>query len=535
MNFIRSQRHLLYSTIAVLWIVSIHAVVAQQQYPQQPIELPEFIVTGKQQVDIPGGSKQTPVRPPLLSAERLDSLNPIEKLPLPSVPPAPLPVYSRSTPNYPGYVEASIGNYLTPEIRAGYGFNADNYEIDLTGGYESSTGWTPNSEYYDVSIDALSTYVAPEQFLFFAGSTTEVDLGLGQRSYSLFADTSAPDRDVFRFDAGVRTHGEHDGLSYLGAASWSTRSITTDTADVADGGFDGQLDLRKRFDDVDLGVQVDLRLRGFGDDSYPYSMVGGLAGWRIDDLQIQGRLGAQWATSTESIDRFGAMIVAGLGWTSSPYLTATVEVSSGMRPNSVRDLLVTNPYLSDTITVDLPYDVLSLRGAIHWHPNTKLSIVANVNVRKTDRDLIWTSAGKGSFDLSYRSTTTIDLGADLRYLITSRDHLLANLVVTSSSVDDGEFTPYIAPYRALIGYQRTWTNELMTTLDLVYVGDRYTDILNKDVLSGYLDLRLRAGYAVSKQVDIFLRGTNLLGSTMELWQGYRERGIFINGGITWKF
>lgn len=514
-------------------------LVAQQTptppAPNQPIELPEFIVTGKQQVDIPGGAKQAPVRPPLLSTERLDSLNPIEKLPLPQVAPTPLPRYQRGLITWPGYVEASFGAYLTPAIELGYGFNADNYAIDLHGGYESSSGWVDGSEYATWGIDALSTYVAPEQFLFFAGSTTEVDLGVGQRSYRLFADSSAPDRSVFRFDAGVRTDGMHEGLRYVGSAAWSSRSLTTNDKSVSDNGLQGLLDLEQRVSDWDLGGTIDLRLRSFDGNGYPYMMIGGKARSITNTFSVTGAVGLQWATSTREEDRFGARIDVGAAWTSSHDVTISARVGSGLRPLSLNDLLRVNPYTSDSVTIDMPYDVFSAEGALQWHPHPRLDVVGSIAARQTDRDLIWRSVDRGAFIVDYRTTTTIEAIADARYAVTAADLLLANFTMTSSSVSDGEQTPYIAPFKVMVGYERTWSIPLTTTLDLYYVGDRYADVENRVVLSGYLDLRLRASYEIKKDLDVFLRGANLLGSTMELWQGYQERGIFITGGITWKF
>lgn len=537
----RTERAILRSSLLFGAILSIASLMSAQQQPttppppNQPIELPEFIVTGKQQVDIPGGSKQSPTRPPLLSRDRLDSLNPIEKLPLPQIAPTPLPHYQRTSLLWPGYAEASVGAYLTPKIEAGYGFRAGEYAIDLAGDFESSSGWVDNSDYAIWNINALSTYVAPEQFLFFAGSTTEVDLGIGQRSYSLYADSTAPDRSVFRLDAGIRTEGTYEGLTYIGAAAWSSRSIDTQDSSASDNGFDGLLDVRQRLGEWDLGVLVDLRLRSFAGMGYPYSMLGGRADWSTSDVAIRGRAGLQWASSTSNVDRFGARLDLGAVWTSSPFVTIGADLSTGLQPIAVRDLLIENPFLSDTMLVDIPYDVVQINGDISWHPNTRINVFGAVSLRQTDRDLIWVAADRGTFSAEYRTTTTIGITADLRYGITSKDYLLANVNVTSSSVDDGEATPYIAPFKAMLGYERTWSIPLTTALELFYVGDRWADLANTVVLSGYIDLRLKASYRVGDNLDIFVRGTNLVGSDMELWQGYRERGIFITGGITWKF
>jgi hypothetical protein len=222
-------------------------------------------------------------------------------------------------------------------------------------------------------------------------------------------------------------------------------------------------------------------------------------------------------------------------WTSSPFITIGADLSTGLKPIAVRDLLVDNPYLDDSMLVDIPYDVVNINGDISWHPNTRFSANGTVSLRQTDRDLVWVAADQGTFAADYRTTTTIGIAADLRYGITSKDYLLANVNLTSSSVDGGEATPYIAPFEGLLGYERTWNIPLTTAVELFYVGDRWADLKNTVVLSGYIDLRLKASYRLRNNLDIFVRGTNLVGSDMELWQGYRERGIFITGGITWKF
>lgn len=531
---IRTQ--LLVSLVSLFMLVPL---AAQQQpqpaQPNQPIELPEIIVQGRSRVDIPGGSKQAPARPPLLTAALLDSLNPIEKIPLPSLPEAPWPSYAQPFTSWPGWVSAGIGNYLTPMLAGGYSFETGGYLIDVMADLESSSGWTPNSEYTTFNVGALSTYVAPEKFLFFGGSTTIVDVGLGNRSYNLFARADAASRSSTGIHAGVQTEGSNDGLQYNGGIEWATTSMSTAGNSVSDNHLEGALELMQQWRTFDVGGRVDVRLRGFGGNSYPFTSLLARGAYQDETIMASATAGPQWATSTQAEDRFGFAVRGELDYFLSEMFTLEAHAGTGLRALDFRDLLKANPYVSDTMVIDVPYDIVAVGGSIYWHPSIKLSVSIGADLTRTDRDLVWVAADTGTFEPAYRSTTTFTMGGDVRWLISSRDALVADLSIISASVDDANTKTYTPSVLASAGYERQWTDRISSNATLVYVGERFADLDNTIPLSGYIDLRLGAGYEINKTLSVTLQTQNLLSSTMVLWDGYRERGIFISGGILWKF
>jgi outer membrane cobalamin receptor len=68
-----------------------------------------------------------------------------------------------------------------------------------------------------------------------------------------------------------------------------------------------------------------------------------------------------------------------------------------------------------------------------------------------------------------------------------------------------------------------------------YVGKRYVDIENTGQLDAFLNVRMQGSYAASSTLDVVFNADNLINSTIILWNGYRQRGIFVSGGVSWRF
>ncbi|MBL0320860.1 MAG: TonB-dependent receptor [Ignavibacteria bacterium] len=513
---------------------------AQQQPPSQPpnspIELPEFLVTGKELINVGAGAKSAPQRPPLLSATRLDSLNPTEKQPIPALPARPLPQYRRTSVVWPGYLQAEIGNYITPNVLAGYSFVAGGYRLDFSGDVQASDGWADNTQYLTTGLKVVSTYVAPDKFIFFGGSTTQADLGLRHRSYRLFARPDALERTHTSMDLGVGVDGKYEDVRYQAKASWTSQSLSTSSMrDVSDNVFRGSLRAEQQWKSADVGLMMDMRLQTYAENAYPFVEAGAYGRWVAKTLRIAGGAGVQWATSSTGVDRFGLGVGGQADLFLGPDLTVTASVRSGMRSVTFRDLVMMNPYIDDSVRLDAAYDIVDLRGTITFHPSVRTTISAGVRMRQTDREPVWVPGQNGTFSVDYRTVSLFEINADARFIITPRDIVVADVRMTNASVSEASAQPYLPSIRASADYQRTWFEALRTGVGVVYIGQRWADLANTIALSGYADLRLNASYTISSSFDLHARAENLLGSTVILWEGYRERGIFVTVGCTWKF
>lgn len=509
--------------------------LAQTQSPAQPIELPEFIVTGKEQVGVPGSTKQSPLRPPILASTQLDSLNPIEKLPLPGMPGAPLPHYHKDRLGYQGWLDVQMGNYLTPSLIAGYSLNVGGYLVDLSGAVRASNGWVPGSNYVVGGLNIRSTYVAPETFVVFGGSETSVDVGMETKHYNLYARNTAPSRTLLLMNAGVTTNGQWERLKFSGGLSFHS-SRFSDSSSSANSNNDivGKIKVIYKQETYGIGGVANLRLSEFNSQQYPFANVGITGETEGRALSAGVSVLGQYATTTLGESRSGVLLMASAQWHADPMITIDGSVKSGLRNLTVADMLGMNPYVAGTVITDVPYDVVDIVGNVRYHPVVRFTAEGGLRIQRTDRDLVWSSSSAGLFAPLWLQSSTVTIHGGMRYVVSANDAVTADVSIISSTVQ-GKNKPYVAPYTASAGYNRTWTPKLRSEVVAVFQGERYSDLANTNILDAFLDLRVRVLYRIGTAMDAFVRAENLVGSTMILWEGYRERGVFVSAGISWRF
>jgi len=527
-----------YLLIVCAWLAPL-MVFAQQPPaapPNAPVELPEVLVTGKELIDVGAGSKQAPSRPPILSATRLDSLNPKEKLPIPRLPSRSLPSLRRSFAFYPGYVDASMGTLLTPSLAAGYSFATGGYRIDLDADLEASEGWVENAGYLRSALKLRSTYVAPAQFIVFGGSTTHVNADASYGSYNLFARTDAAERTRLHAGASIDVDGSFEDFNYDASVGYAAHQVSTAGMDgLADNALHGYMGINQRGTGLLLGGDARVVLRSLRGEDYPFLQLRARGAWSEGNTRIRATVGPQFGASTRAEERFGIGADVHADVRVSNDVSVVASLTSGLRPLSFADLFAQNPYIDQAVSVDVPYDVVAIGGTMQYHPSIRLVVSGTVRLRFTEREPVWYQSNSGMFAVQYLSVRRLDAYADARYALSASDELRADVTLTQAAVVDSAAQPYVPVAMASLSYRRDWTSTLSSDLGVIYVGQRWADMSEKTALSGYVDLRARIDYAVLPSLLVTLRAENMLSSAIVLWEGYRERGFFATAGLTWRF
>ena len=535
----------------LLTIVGVTAVRAQTSpsqpgtqptsQPNAPLELPDFLVTGKALVDVASAAKHVPTRPPTFTLAELDSLNPTEKLPPPLASRRPLPLFMRKDDYSPGYVDVSGGAYLTPSLQAGYSLRTGGYTLDLAGGIEHSQGWVDGSGYTTAQARLNSSYVAPEKFLFFGKGLTETDVQLRHQTYSLYGDTAnMRDRSSLNLLVGVQTEAKIENVDVVGTFGWSNIGLTTTASDTlgngssSDNAITANLSCAWSSGGDRSSVDVDMRLQSFNGNSY--SFIEGLYGrrWNAGAWTVGVSAGPQigWTTANET--RAGVVARASAQNALSTNSTLRLELSSGMRPTSYSDLFRMNPYIGDSVNIDHAYDLVDARALITWQPSVTTSLLATIGARSTARERTWEDGNLGTFSVSYRPVTALWASVEGSHSVSPRDLVYGEMQLMMTSTDSGRAQTYVAPIQATIGYERQWTADVRSRISIAYVGQRWADVKNTRTIDGFIDLRTTVTYAVSRTIDAEIHGENLVNSSVYLWNGYRGRGIFVRLGLLWK-
>lgn len=518
----------------------IMSTVAQAQQPSSPppLELPDIVISGKEKIDIPAGTKQMPERPKPLSKKDLDSLNSLEKQP------ALLLSLGNLHDNLPkkefarGYVRGEFGQYISPIISAGYGTEFGGYKLNALAGYASSGGHVDNAEFSIINAHLNADYIAPDKFVFFGGSKTETTIDFARKGYNLYAVSSAPpERVTTDFSAKIGVTGEYNGFGYSAGGGWAGLGFSSGGRTLSDNALNGHLRVQQKWNEAIVGAHMLLDLHTFDGRAVNFMEAGGFGEYMINNWTLSGLLGLQTATTSAAITQGGVHVAGKAEYRLSPLFTLRGEISSGLGNNSFREMILRNPYLSDSSEINFTRTHILTRAGVVYHPTEALGVTVGLEYKMvSNTPLMLSSGATGTFMPLYAEVSQMQLTSELAWALTPKDNLTSTLAITSATLTEqpSAVVPYL-PALLLSGqWHRAWSEQIGTQITVHYTGARQADTSKTRELSGFLLLSLRGEYKLSAQARVYVRLENLLNSSVFLWDAYKERGIFSAVGIEWQ-
>ena len=234
------------------------------------------------------------------------------------------------------------------------------------------------------------------------------------------------------------------------------------------------------------------------------------------------RLDRHSAYGLEWIPQFGAT------WTPATGTTVKLSASKGFRMPNMRELYmyaVANEALlpEKAWSYDLTVGQHFLDGRLNLEASafyTKGSNIIEVNVvdgiRQNRNVGAFANAG-AEFAADWKAARNLSFNANYSFL-----HM-------------GKLYAGAPVHKAWLG--GSWTpGRFAVTLGAMYIGGLIINDLSKGdpVTEDYIDLKARISYRITKGLEIFVRGANLLNQDYETMQGFPEPGITVLGGLSWS-
>jgi hypothetical protein len=531
---------------------------------EQPLELPEFVITGVESMDVPGGAKQAPKLPTKLKTSDLQRFNPLDKLSFALLPQAPLPTLQLPAQERSGFLRGEFGMFITPSIDAGYRAVLGNFDLTANAGGTLSNGHLPNAGFSEVYGSLASSYLAPEKFLFFGGSRTDTYLRVRNRGYNLFGSsdtTRIPTRNTFTLSGGVQTVGAFEGwvydmgvnAEYLRLTAGLKTGLTTDTTPLENTVLSGHLLGKKVVGEWSFGGKLAATIQTFRtsfSDSYLLAPMA-IMEFRSANNSAEMRVlaGAHFfnnffiASAEGYILRPAARIDAVLHV--SPSLSLYAEGFTGVRLNTAVDLVKENPYytvFSAFAVPDSPITptktLFNARIYARFQPTKVFGLTVGASSEMNEDALVFGGRfGYGEIPV-YRDSTTIQrFFAESAVFFDSSNTLTARFNANVGTSRRFSAISYLPLLEGALEYRRYWLPALSTTLTGVYIGEREVAqaAAVKPILPSFVDVRLNIEYQFSPQFSIYARGTNLLNQPIFIWDGYRERSVFAALGVMLTF
>ena len=503
---------------------------------QDPLELPQIIITGQEVLNVPGGTKQDPYKTRTLQKAELDSLNSLEKQTTLITSPVLMPSTALSVNPFNGFIRGEFGQFITPDVSAGYRTEAAGFNLFSNGRFTTSGGHVDNADFTKMSGELNASYTAPEKYFIFGGSTTETSLLFARQSYKLYALESAPQRSTNNLNARIDVDGNFEGFAFSTGTGFDMTGLTHEARETTNNNINGFLKLQNQWRGFLVGGDVLLDLHTLRGEGMRFIEAAGTIQLSGDLLTVRGRGGFQ--TAKGNFDARNALLVdAETEFRLSELFTIRGGASTGLRNNSFKTLLGVNPYLADSAQIDYTHEIIGARGFLIIHPTPEMSFSAGARTSSLKRFGFFRSADSGIFAPQYEDATLVEFLGEAFWRVTPSDNFTANVILTGTSLAEfaGKVIPYIAPLQAALTYNRSWTEEFSTSVTAAFVGNRYADLQNTRELNAYTDLRFEANYSLNERFTIFARANNLLNQDIFVWENYRERGIFGAAGVLWRF
>jgi hypothetical protein len=536
------MKKIILNTFALIILISftLHGQESETKETPQPLELPRFVIEGVEQLNVQSGIKQFPLASPKLDANYLDSLNSLEKQSSLMLNPTPFPSRTFDNTYKKGFLSASLGSFLTPDLEFGYGLNAGGYELYLNAGAESSQGHIKNSEYQKIYAKITSDYIAPDKYFIFGGSRTRTTVDFNSNEYKFYTADDPFTRNANRLNFKLDVEGNWDGTQFFTGGGFKTLQMDTDVHKSFENLFIGHIKAKNYWRNFLLAGNLELEFGNLRGNSTNFTQLDAALEFFNKDLSVNFGGGLQMHRNSGSVHRGNFIFYSDLEYRLNKIITIYGGFKTGVNNNSYDKLLIHNPYLVHSGYLDYSYDKLALKGYIFIHPVPSIGLTAGMEYKMTDRLPVFlplNSFTTGEFSPHYSNVNASEAFLEAFWKPNKSDFLVLNLTSYNSILRDSEdkITPYFPNIKSSLKYKKSWFEGFGTIIGLDYVGSRYADLDNKIELDAFINLNAEINYRLSRAFSAMLKLDNLTNSNIYIWEGYKERTVFISLGIMWQF
>jgi hypothetical protein len=523
--------HLILITFAVLFANM--TVSAQEEEERKPLELPNYVIEGKGQINVRSGVKQYPGSIEKLTQSELDSINSLQKEQTVLLPPKPLPENILTVNKRRGFLKGSFDSFLTPYLEGGYNFAVNDYKMFANAKLETSGGDAINSEYFKLFGGINSEYLAPEKFFIFGGSKTNSDLHFSYNNYNLYAERAARSRSAFNVFFSVDSKGNYEGSDFQTGGHYSFLNVSTAGNSIGDHGVNAYLHFNNYWKTFIVGAGAKIDYHSLDGNSMSYFEIAANGKYYLDKFIFKGDAGVQFANTTSGATLFNFLVNLDAKYMLNKDFSFYGYFKNTMENSNFQQYYGINPYISDTTYFDFPL-LTEIAAQANYHPDDNLLLAVGLSFGLEHRNPYFENADTATFLLRYGNSTNFGIFSEGNWQFAKADRLIYHFRANMNYIKD-KMLPYSLPLQITAIYQRDWTDEIITSIGLNYVASRYADLDNKIELPDYFDLFLRADYNLNKKFNIFIKVNNMLNENIYIWRGYREKGLFFAAGMLYSF
>jgi hypothetical protein len=514
------------------------------------IDLPEFVITGNEKINLDIKSKTEEDEDRLYVPEKPEpgkrnlaaegGLSPKQTKPF-SV-----------TPNaMNGKVFAGVGFYMTPQFDGWFGQHDQSNSYIINGYYSSSEGHVTDADWWKGGFGAKGRYIIPDSSAVIPFAQLSGGVRYHREAYRAYGST-APDRirdlNSLNISAGLGSryalpYKSLSGFDYSGTVGFDSYGAS-DSLHFGENDFFVNGTATTRFFGSSFRGFIEYRTTGYT-MSIPWLQSGQWFTLKADgitsllpSLQLSYAL-QQWLYRG-NINSASGRLYPHLELRYS--LTESAMTYAGFSPSVERttlsSLIDQNRYIDFNAKI-LPADIsMNAYAGMEFTPFDELTTTMKFSYKRTDNYATFLdTSGAKVWEVSYLSGVRAAIfDASILYRLSGTQNITAFLTTRSVQQKDSSGSmPYVPKFSFGSVYHQFFDFGLHLEAVAEYVDSRFTNFSNTHSTAGYVYTSIKGDIELFDHFRGYGEIQNLINQHYYLWNGYRERSMYLMLGISYQW
>ena len=525
----------------ILIILSLFSPLLPAQTEQQSIELPDFVITGRQNITVPVAAKRKPDFIPTLSSDFFTPQFAPDELPL-LISSEPVPVRPKIKP-FDDYLNGSLriqaGRYVLPEGELNLTKAFGNYLLSARAWGSNITEYIPNAGYNNSGISLNNDFFLSTKSDFLPGAIIKAGAEYSRDSYRLFASgTPAFKRETNTASAGASISSSYNrwinfGLDIRGNILSLLENGLKETNISSNGLFEfKQNNFTVGAKGTFIKQILDNSLSGSGGDNY-YSASGYLKLFPSREINIALGINYSSNSSNSFFSPFGSVSFA-----VNKGLTISAEFNPHAKYYSVNDFIKGNIYFNTGITdnVFMKYKT-DINALLRYEYEKQISVSLTAGYASIDNYFYYNDAvNPGKFDLNIlQGVKSLTGGINLLFNTTGFGHFTGDIIYKDVKSQTDQPVPYEPKISASLGYRYDFIKGAGISLRYSSFYDIFTALLPANKLGNYSNLSVAVNYEILNGLKLTADFQNILNRTNFVWKNYQEKPFDLLLGIEYNW
>ncbi|MCL5031255.1 MAG: hypothetical protein M1480_19810 [Bacteroidetes bacterium] len=526
--------------IIALFLISTYLLNAQDQQQNTDVELPDFVITGKDVVTIRNVQKIPPDFVSTISEEFLKPVFPTENLPVKEVnTPIKGAVSLDDSLNYiNGSIEALLGSYYLPKASLNFSSPFRNGLFEGYANAENRRAYVDNSERYSLNGGASLALFVNDDAGFLPGTKFKFNGDYGTSNYKFFASpTPLLKRTLNNGDASVKIENLmskyfiysgklSDEISLLGNENFTENMFNIDGyAKLSLAAFNLRANLNYKKQTITNDLNSHSR--------FSYIAVRPAMGLDFSKLM---KINFGFNYSHEGSNNFF-----------SPYAALSVKLNQAFTfygefsPQTDffggGHFLKSNPYFMPQKFTNLFYKKnINFNASVKYEYFTYVEIDGGIKYYSSDNlPFFIDTSDVGKFNLGTTNGKSVTAFVNLLFHPGPNGVFYATAEVNDTRDAANNIIPYYPRAKVTMNYNYDFKNGLNAGANLIYFTGMYSDILNQNSLNSYINLGVNFDYKLNQNFFLTLKFSNLLNHDNYIWHSYKELPLDLQAGLNYRW